>query len=252
MSRGRTQRCCKHRLALLGFLAGAVLVTGPTSAWGDDEDYAIEPVELRASESLPRDIAVDLNSQGLLLYTYSNGLKMPICELFWAKSIAAPAHPPGSGNFHYGNVEQGALVGVIHFLADASQEYREDFHDQKLSPGYYTMRYAVLSGIKENDPAPDEFLVLSPVTLDRDLQRVLPIDQIVRQSRVASRTKQPAVMGLVPADRSPRNLPRLRMDQDGTCVLHVKLLLQAKGNGSPQELPLAMVVVNPIQEAEGS
>jgi hypothetical protein len=135
---------------------------------------------------------------------------------------------------------------VIRFLPEASEDYREDFHDQKLKAGYYTMRYAVLSGEDARD-----FLVLSPVNADRDPDRVLANEQLIGQSKLASHTGQPAILSLVNTEISSKDYPSLRMDESGTCILQDKL--HAKSTAAAAgEVVLAVIVANPISEEDGS
>ena len=97
---------------------------------------------------------------------------------------------------------------VIRFLAESSDEYREDFHDQKLKAGYYTMRYAALSGEDARD-----FLVLnSPVTADRDPARQRAGKRSTYHSERGwlPHTGQPAVLSLATTEISANELPRLR------------------------------------------
>ena len=244
MSKPRSDSTRKPQVTLAGLFLVWLLVISVHTAWGV-EPYSIEAAELQAAD-LPQSIASNLNAQGLRIFTYSEGLKMSICEIFWATTVTAQDGRPGLGRASYDNLKSATLLGVLRFLPEAGEEYREDFHDQKLKPGYYTMRYGVLPGGDAGD-----FLLLSPATVDRDPKVALSNDQLMRQSRLASGTDQPAVLRLVPTEEGDKDFPSVRMDEGGTCILQVKL--HAKSNTGPaHELALAVILINPIPDDDGS
>ena len=227
------------------FFAGLLLAlaVGTPAAWGV-EPFSVEAAELHAGD-VPKAISAGVESHGTRIFTYVNGLRMPICEIFWARTATTHSNKNVSGRATYSNLEQGSLLGVIRFLAEASDEYREDFHDQKLKAGYYTMRYAVMAGEDARD-----FLVLSPASADAD-PGLVSTDQLIRQGKLASRTDRPAVLSLVTTEVGSKNLPSVRMDENGTCILQDKLHA-ASNAASAGELMLAVVLVNPISEEDGS
>jgi hypothetical protein len=226
----------------VGSLLLALAITTP-AAWGV-EPSSIEAAELHAG-NVPQGIFADLESHGIRVFTYVNGLRMPICEIFWAKTAATHSNKNAASRATYSNLEPGSLLGVIRFLAEASDEYREDFHDQKLKAGYYTMRYAVIPGEDAHD-----FLVLSPLDADAD-PAIVSSDQLIRHGKLASRTDRPAVLSLVNTEVGSKDLPGVRMDESGTCILQDKL--RAKSNGAAAgDVTLAVVLVNPISEEDGS
>jgi hypothetical protein len=236
------------RFVVFGLLLGLATAINAVPAWGvETEPFSIEPVALHASADLPQKTVDDLDPKGSLLFTYSNGLKMRICEFFWVKTAMAQDSAPGSSKASYKTLKPGALVGVIHFLPEASEDYREDFHDQKLRPGYYTMRYIAMS-----DTDTIDFVALSPLSMDRDPNLVLPIEELIRLSRKASHTKQPAVMSLVPIGLRSNDFPDVKTDGEGTWTVQVKLRLRPSKGGSMQELALAIVVITPKKQEEGS
>jgi hypothetical protein len=217
------------RFIALLLLLGLAAAINAISAWGvETEPLSIEPVAPHASTSSPQETVDHLDPRGSLLFTYSNGLKIRICEVFWVKTAVAQGRPPVSGDAFYRTLKPGVLLGVIHFLAEASEDCREDFHDQKLRPSYYTMRYAAMP-----DSNTVDFVLLSPLSMDRDPSRVLLIEELIRLSRSASPTKQPAVMGLVPIDLRGDDFPDLKTESD-----------------SKQELALAIVVITPKTQEE--
>jgi hypothetical protein len=227
------------------FFAGLLLAlaVGTPAAWGV-EPFSVEAAELHSGD-VPQAISAGVESHGTRIFTYVNGLRMPICEIFWARTATTHSNKNVSGRATYSNLEQGSLLGVIRFLAEASDEYREDFHDQKLKAGYYTMRYAVMAGEDARD-----FLVLSPASADAD-PGLVSTDQLIRQGKLASRTDRPAVLSLVTTEVGSKNLPSVRMDENGTCILQDKLHA-ASNAASAGELMLAVVLVNPISEEDGS
>jgi hypothetical protein len=229
-----------------GFFAGLLLALamGTPAAWGV-EPFSVEAAELHAGD-LPQAISAGVESHGTRIFTYVNGLRMPICEIFWAKTATTHSNKNVSGRATYSNLEPGSLLGVIRFLAEASDEYREDFHDQKLKAGYYTMRYAVMAG----EDARDFLVLLSPASADADPGLVLT-DQLIRQGKLASRTDRPAVLSLVTTEVGGKDLPSVRMDENGTCILQDKLHA-ASNAASAGEVMLAVVLVNPISEEDGS
>src|SRR5580693_1075533 len=222
------------RFIALRLLLGLAAAINAISAWGvETEPLSIEPVAPHASVSSPQETVDNLDPRGSLLFTYSNGLKIRICEVFGGKTAVAQDRPPVSGDAFYRTLKPGALLGVIHFgvihfLAEAREECREDFHDQKLRPSYDTMRYAAMP-----DSDTVDFVLLSPLSMDRDPSRVLPIEELIRLSRSACHTKQPAVMGLVPIDLRGDDFPDLKTE-----------------SGSTQELALAIVVITPKKQEE--
>jgi hypothetical protein len=233
-------------MALWALLLGVALAIMVTPA-GAIEPYSMKPAELRPSSDLPQSVADSLDGTGVHVFTYDNGLEVPICEVFWAKTVVAQDGAVKPGKNLYGSLKEGAFLGVIRFLAESKDDYREDFHDQKLSAGFYTMRYAV---IKENDK--NDFVLLSPVKADHDPERVIASDELLRLSRQASGTDQPAVMSLVAVDKTSKDFPDVLMADDGSCVMQVKLHLKPAKGASTQDLAFAIIVATPIEEEGGS
>ena len=242
-----TQSLRNLRFVVLGvlFSVGAV---HPIPAWGfETEPFSIELVAPHASASFPQKIVDALDPQGSLLFTYSHGLKIGVCEIFWVKSAVAQDSPAKSSKASYDAIKPGALLGVIHFLDEANEDYREDFHDQKLKPGYYTMRYAALP-----DSDTVDFVLLSPLSMDRDPSVVLPPEELSHVSRAASHTKHPAIMSLVPIDIRGKDFPDVRTDGEGTWTLQAKLHLRPSKGDSTKEIAVSLVVITPKKEEEGS
>ena len=230
---------------MIGFLLLSLLpVLGAVPAWGA-EPYRTEPAELHAGDALPRALADQLDPQGFRLVTESNGLKMGICELFWAKAVTGQEHQAGL-KAHYADFEPGALVGVIRFLPEADEDFREDNHDQKLKPGYYVMRYAWLP-----EEELEDVVLLSPANADGESGQTLALDELKRRSRLASGTDHPAVLNLAPPESGKAESPRLRMDAQGTCIVQVDLQVKP-GKAPAREATFAMVVVTPRKEEGGS
>jgi hypothetical protein len=250
--KAKVRRNLKRLLSFIVPLGIALSIVNP--AWARvPEPYAIEPVQLQASPQLPKALADALDAQGEVVYTHENGTRMNICEVFWAKAITDQDIPAGSSKLLYGNLKPGAFVGVIHFLPEADQEYRKDYRDQKLKPGYFTMRYGVLpAGIGEHGPEPGDFVVMTPAALDHDPARVVLPGELVRLSRMVSHTKQPAVMSLIEVTAARKTFPDVITDYAGTCVMQVKLHVKPRKGGTPPDLALAIVVLTPLVEGEGS
>src|SRR5579859_7415135 len=137
------------------------------------EPYFIDPATLHTSAGLPQKLVNGLNPDGWLLFTESNGLREPICEIFLAKTVAAHA-ASATGNLRFTDIKEGALIGVVHLLPEATEDYSADIHNQKLEPGYYTLRYAVLpAGTYEHGVEMGEFVVLKSAAYDSDATRIL-------------------------------------------------------------------------------
>jgi hypothetical protein len=234
-------------LLLLRLLLSLVFTVCPAFAWGE-ELYSMEAVTPRASAHFPRSLVGAVRPQGFRVFTHSDNAKTVICEIFWARTTAAGEAPPReSSKALYGRLKPGALVGVIHFLV--TERYVREYRSQIFKPGYYTMRYAVTpEGVTEVGPV--DFVLLSPVSADRNPAQTVPLDELARRARLATRGGRPAMMSLVEID-ADQSFPSLTTDDEGTCVLQVKLRMKATKSVPGNELPLALVVVTAIPEDLG-
>jgi hypothetical protein len=202
----------------------AVQLLGTAWAWAQGA-YKIEPVASVPSD-VPKALQDALQQQG----TRVVGDKGAVCEVWVGKAIAQ-----GTGNPDavYPGLGVGTLVGVLHFPAAGS-----DFRGQTIKPGYYTLRYALLpqDGNHMGVNPYRDFLLLSPVTADTQIDKPLPLPDLLKLGRQASGTNHPAVMSLVPTLQGA-TFPSLGKDDQGHTVLQVKL------GTAGGDLPIALVVV---------
>jgi hypothetical protein len=246
--------CLGEKLKLA--LALVVISASAAVAWVV-QPYIVEPIKV-SSAHFAKAMEADLDPTGVLVSHDVNGRKESICEMFWAKQISeAPAvasttaHPQTPNG--YGRIRQGALVGIIHLLPEATEDYLEDFENQELKPGYYTMRYAVMqAGIGEHGPLTGDFVVLSPIALDADPAKLLTMEEMVRKGKAASHGHQPARIPLVKAEEFGNSLPEVVTDQDGGGTLHFELKLASAKPQTGQELKMALLVVRPKPDLGGS
>jgi len=239
------QRC--RKLEFVGAVCLWLLMAA-ASGWAV-EPYQIDHATAEASASLPKTLVDGLNPQGWMLYTETNGLKEPICEVFLAKAVEG--QDAASGNLKYGSFKPGALLGVVHLLPEATDDYSADSHNQKLTPGYYTMRYALLAaGTYEHGTKLGEFVVLTPVSLDHDPTRIPKPEELQHESASGSNLDMPVTMELVAPEAGSKQIPNVTMDDAGTGTFQARVPLAA--GGDTKDLRLAIRMLTPVPHDDGS
>lgn len=228
-------------LLLAGVLAGA-------AALSQAQDFKIEPSPSLDSISLPKPLSGQLDPQGSRLVRAANGAHDPICDVWWLKSVAAGKQASAAPDILYGNLPVGSLVGVLQAISPET----EDFRDQKLKPGLYTMRYAQVpqDGNHMGVSQYRDFLLLIPARADTQPDKVLSFDELVKLSRLATGTGHPAVMSLVPANPNYKKLPAVVADDQGNCALQVQV--HERSPAGAQDAALAILLVTPPKEEGGS
>jgi hypothetical protein len=222
-------------------------------AWGQ-EPFAMETPPADTLKPLPAALRDLLDPQGSSVVTMVNGVKTTAMTVWWRKSIPTVAKPVSGPDILYGSFQVGALVGVLNFPPESTLDFREDSRDQKLQPGFYTMRYAQMPSDKSHEDASPyrDFVLLSPVSLDTDYSKILSVDDLVKLSVRASRTKHPAVISLVPVNEVYKARPGIISDDTGRCTLQVKLHGKTPDGKMKSDLQLAIVLITPERESGGS
>ena len=219
------------------FLVAALLAGSVVAA--QDIPFSLQPVDLPAE--MPRALASVLNPQGVRLMTIDNGVQKIACEVWFSKTVAVKAGS-GGANAPYTNLQVGALVGVLRFIEEG-----EDSRDQKLKPGFYTLRYGRV-GVDLGTGQPTDGVVVSPASVDLHVGQSLPLDELTRISRLGSRTKNPAVMTLLPFNAAYKSFPSIVADDQGNCILQVQLQVQAAGSQKTESMPIALLLITPERE----
>lgn len=143
----------------------------------------------------------------------------PYCDIWLRAQIPVADRPDKSVGVMFGELEQGALLGVIKFTPTVS-----DYHNQQVQPGVYTLRYMLLpiDGDHQGKASGRDFVVLVPAALDTSTD-LIPIADLLDLSRKASSTAHPSVWSLAvpPTNPPPTNLPLLsHADQGDLWVLY--------------------------------
>ena len=204
--------------------------------------YAIQPVE--AAAELPKALVASLNPKGIRLFVTKNGLSTPVCDLWWTKSVASHA-VSGKNNSQYAAVETGALVGVLHFIEEG-----EDSRDQKMQPGFYTLRYAKVAADPEHSDngGPQDALLATPLWADKHEDQVMKLEELLRVSQLSSKTKKPVVINLMPINPAYTDSPSLISDDQGDCAIQVNLQGRRPAPAKPTDIQLSILLVTPVRE----
>ena len=140
-----------------------------------------------------------------------------VCEVWFRKEVpTAKREVPGA---MYAQIPEGTLVGVIHF-AEAAQDYR----GQKIKEGFYTLRYALIldDGNHQGVSATRDFLLLCPVSEDKDPTVTMTADQTIKLSRKAAASAHPSPWSMVPVSDS-KGLPKAIKNEQEHVILEVSL-----------------------------
>ena len=225
-------------------LVMAALVTFPTLSPAQAE-FTLEQSPALATLQVPGALADRLDPQGSRIIHR----KDVVCDVWWLKSLAGAPSTSSQPDLLYGSLQPGTLVGLLQFISPQA----EDFRDQKLKPGLYTMRYAQIPqdgnhmGVSEYR----DFILLSPLSADTQLDKTLPFDDLVNLSRKATGTGHPAVISLGPPNPAYKKLPALLQDDQGNCSLQVDLH-ESPTTGSAPDVKLAILLVTAPKESGGS
>jgi len=225
----------RSRLFIGLFLTLAVA----SAAFG--QDYRITPAPAPAAGTLPAALANLLQPQGERLLDTTG---QPISEVWFVKTLPAAANSSAGSDVLYKNFAVGELVGALHLF-----NVCDDYRDQKIKPGYYTLRYALMPRDGNHmgvSPYPD-FLLLSPASADSHYGDTLKIDDLLKLSRMVAGTGHPSVASLVPVNPAYKKLPAVVADDQG----HVALQWTLTGGSGP-EFEFALLLVGEIPEADGS
>jgi len=216
------------------------------SAWGVDP-YVAEPAPALAFSELPKYFSAVLDPAGVQLSSTLGNKNSALCDIWWRKQVPAQKASASSQDIAYSGLKPGTFLGVISLFTD-----REDFQHHMLHPGLYTMRYAQLQQ-DEDDHAISpfrDFVVLTPSWADKDPEALVPFEELNKRGILASHSDEPAVMSLVPVNPSYKIFPWPVADDRGFCTLQVRL--QQRLDGKVSDLPLALIIVRPMYENEGS
>ncbi len=203
----------------------------PTQSWaGAQENYKLENVDALSEKNLADGIRNGLKTDGVRL---ADSKGTPVCELWLRKFIPLKA---GVTTANYGALMEGVLLGVLHFPSKGS-----DFRGQQIKPGYYTMRYEQIpqDGNHLGVAQQSDFILLSPVTADKELDAPLKFDVLVNLSRQASGSNHPAVFMMVPATASSG----LQHTNQGYWIASTKTQAKPANADKALEFPLAIVLI---------
>lgn len=222
-----------------------LLVCSAVAAWGQG-DFVGQPTSENALSTLPAALTQLLDPHGTSIKDEVNGVPTVMCEVWWVKSLTTQANSAKSRDVLYGSLRPGSLIGVLHFPAQG-----EDAGDQKLRPGFYTMRYAQLRESEDTDEISHfrDFVLVSPVLEDKQVDQVLSPDELQKLSRMASRTSKPAIFPFVPSNPAYKKLPAVLTDGVGNCIMQVSLPGKGADGSQSQPVEFALILLTPEKES---
>jgi hypothetical protein len=112
-----------------------------------------------------------------------------ICEL-WLRSPIPTGPKSDQQAVTLPEVEHGTFMGIIQFAVKYS-----DRRGQTVQPGVYTMRYSYFpqNGDHQGAAPQRDFLLLTPIAVDKDLAAKPAFAELMEMSRKASGTPHPSV-----------------------------------------------------------
>jgi hypothetical protein len=244
----------------LGFVVAGGLAAAPSAVRA--QDFRLEAASTETLRSLSKPLRDSLDPQGMRLVASVNEVKTTICELWWKKEIEAPGAGHKLADVLYGGLRPGSVIGVLYYPNEAQAElFRRDFRNQVMEPGFYTMRYAQIKqdkdlveirgkdkGEQDDDMRVSpyrDFVVLTSVRNDAHVDRALSFDEMFRQGRLTTKSKNPAILSLVRINPAYKNFPTLVPEDSGDCSLQFKVRQKGAKGAKETEVPVAVLLITP-------
>src|SRR5215475_298244 len=202
-------------ILLLASFAFASNDYGKSAANGaDNNGYKVESIGELKEATVAEAVRGALEPKGVRVISDDG---KAVCEVWFGKVIPAVKNDvPGAS---FGQIPEGAFVGVINFPSNAS-----DFRGQGIKAGFYTLRFALSMQDGNHlgvSPARDFFL-LCPVGEDKDPSAQLKTEDLLKLSRSASGTGHPTVW-FVGQATSDKDLPKVVKDDQEHVILETKI-----------------------------
>jgi hypothetical protein len=244
----------RNKLAAAGLLALLAVVPVRVRA----QDFRMEAASEETLKSLPQLLRNSLDPRGVRLVASVNEVKTTICQVWWKKDVDVAHEGHKSADILYSNLAVGSLLGVLYFANEAQAElFRRDFRGQVMEPGFYTMRYARIDQekdlveIRNKDKGEQDddmrvspyrdFVLLTALKYDSHIGRALTFDEMFRQGRLTTRTKNPAILSLVQVNPAYKTFPSVVPEDSGDCALQVKV----RQKGAKDEQALSVLLITP-------
>jgi len=147
---------------------------------------------------------------------------------FWFVTKAPTDGNNSQDSVTFQNIAPGSFMGVMRF-----PERGSDRRGQTIKPGVYTMRLGFYpqNGDHQGVAPQRDFLVLAPVSVDKDPKATPAFEAMVDMSRKASGTPHPAVLSTWKVDQANFK-PGISQEGEGDTVLQTKI----------GDLPAAVIV----------
>jgi hypothetical protein len=110
---------------------------------------------------------------------------------FWFRAAMPPAAKSSEPNATMNMLPHGTLLGVVRF-----DDKHADRRGQQIKPGVYTLRYSYFpeNGDHQGAAPQRDFMLLTPIALDKDPNATPNFETVVDWSRKASGTPHPCVL----------------------------------------------------------
>ena len=192
-----------------------LLVSLPALA---SEGYKVESIGALTEASVAEPVRKALDEKGMRVLDPKG---KAVCEIWLRKQIPTTKDEVQGANF--AQLGEGTFAAVIHFPAATS-----DYRGQGVKAGYYTLRYALIlqDGAHLGVSPARDFLLLCPVTEDKDPAAQAKTEDLLKWSRAASGTGHPSpwYLGLPESDKG---LPKIGKNEHEHVILEFQLATSA-------------------------
>jgi len=131
------------------------------SASASAQSYKVEKVAEPAPPELSAGVRAVLAGEALRV----TGPGGALCEVWLRKAVPKKSAAAQGLGVTFGQLDEGTMIGAIRFPAEV-----KDYRRQRVKPGIYTLRYALLptDGNHMGVAPQRDFLLASPAALDQD------------------------------------------------------------------------------------
>jgi len=206
------------------------------SASASAQSYKVESV----TEPAPPELSAAVRDALVVEALRVTGPGGTLCEVWLRKAVPAKPAAAEALGITFGQLDEGTLVGAIRFPAEV-----KDYRRQRVKPGVYTLRYALLptDGNHMGVAPQRDFLLASPAAVDQDPATVSR-DDTLKLSRKTTGTQHPSVWRVGPAFSDPASLPAVtHQEEEDLWVLGFSL------PGATGRLVMGLVVIGSAPEA---